>query len=123
MKPKLLMFCFFAFMAGTLLNLTIEGTALGAEEMSLVNQLTGYTNIEIQSAGVWALPKQVAGFFTHGLPKIIAWDYSYLEDGYPAIFKWTVLYAISAGVVWGIILVFISVLQGVVTSVRSLLPF
>lgn len=123
MKAQIIMFCYFAFMVGTILNLAIEGSWIGGQEVSMINQLTGYTNVEIQSAGVWAIPKQVAGFFSHGIPKLIAWDYSYLDSGFPALFKWTVLYAISAGVVFGVVQLFVPVIQGLVTSIRSLLPF
>ena len=122
MLDRLIMFCYFCFMSGTLLNLAIEGNWIGGMEVNIINQLTGYTSIEVQTAGLWAIPKQLAGFFTHGLPKLITWDYSYLESGYPAIFKWTILYAISAGVVIGIIQLFIPVIQGLVTGIRSLLP-
>lgn len=123
MRPKLIMFCYFAFMVGTLLCLTIEGSWLGDEEVGLVNQLTGYTTLEVQGAGVWSIPKQIGGFFTHGIPKLITWNYSYFDNSYAALFKWTILYAISAGVVWGVIQVFIPVLQGLITGIRTLLPF
>jgi len=61
---------------------------------------------------VLAIPKMAWGFFTHGIPKLILWDYSFLEGEW-AIVKWVILYPISAGVVYGMALVFIAALQGI----------
>lgn len=123
MRPKLIMFCYFIFILGTLFSLMIEGTWLGSEEVTFVNQMTGLTSLEIQGAGIWQVPKQIGGFITNGLPKLITWNYSYLDDGYAALFKWVFLYAISAGVVWGVVLVFIPIVQGLISGIRGLLPF
>ena len=117
MHPKLIMFCVFIFVVGTLLSLIIEGGYFGSQEVGIMNQLTGYTTLQIAGTGIWTVPKLVVGFFTHGLPKLIMWDYGFLE-GEAAIFKWIVLYPISAGVVWGIALVFIPAVQGIFGRLR-----
>lgn len=117
MTPKLIMFCVFIFFIGTILSLLIEGTWMGSAEVTVMNQLTGFTTLEVSGAGIWAIPKQIIGFFIHGLPKLIMWDYSFLS-GTASIFKWVVLYPISAGVVYGIALVFISVVQGIFGTLR-----
>ena len=121
MNPKLVMFCAFVFMIGTALSLFIEGSWFGTEEVGVVNELTGYTALQIQGSGLWAIPKQISGFMTHGLPKLIMWDYSFLE-GNAALFKWVVLYPISAGVVWGLAQVFIPAISGMLSGLRGLLP-
>lgn len=117
MTPKLIMFCVFIFMIGTILSLTIEGAWMGEEEVTVMNELTGFTTLEVSGAGIWAIPKQIIGFFTHGVPKLIMWDYSFL-DGTAAIFKWVVLFPISAGVIWGLALLFIPAIQGIFSLIR-----
>ena len=117
------MFCYFVFIVGTLLSLAVCGSWLGTEEVDTVKYLTGYTSLELSAAGAWSIPKQFAGFFTHGLPSMLTWNYPFLDSGFGAIFKWVFLYPISIGVVWGLVEVFTPVIQGIFTGIRNLLPF
>ena len=45
------------------------------------------------------------GFLTYGLPRLLWWDYSFLDGGF-LLLKWMLLYPINAGTVLGIILIF-----------------
>ncbi len=112
MGPKLLMFLVFVFTAGTLVSLTLEGGFFGSNEVSVMNELIGYNSISISGMGFFAIPKMAIGFLTHGLPKTITWDYSFLQGDW-VLFKWIMLYPISAGIVWGLTSMFIQTVQGV----------
>lgn len=119
---KLLMACYFLFIIGTIFCLMGEGGWFGTEEVSFINQMTGYSTIQIQEAGGWGFALQALGFITYGIPKMITWNYWFFDDSYAALFKWTFLYAISAGVLWSIVQVFAPVMQGVLTGLRTLWP-
>lgn len=98
MRPQYIMFLAFALIVGNLLCLIIEGGYFGAEDVTLMNYLTGYSGVE--AAGTWAVPKMIAGFFTHGFPKLIMWDFSFFSGGL-AIIKW-ILFVFSIGAIYAI---------------------
>jgi hypothetical protein len=102
----------FVFIVGTLMCLFIEGSYIGAEEVELMNQLTGYNTLQLTGTSLWEIPKLAVGFFTHGLPKMIMWDYSFFDGGW-GIVKWIFCYPISCGVVYGIGVLFKDVLTGI----------
>ena len=113
MGPKLTMFIVFVFLAGTMLCLMMEGAFFGQEEVDLVNELTGYNILQLSGTGLWSIPKMGVGFLTNGLPKIVLWDYSFLEGGWGSLFKWIVLFPVSIGVIWGIAQMFLTTVQGI----------
>ena len=110
-----MMFLAFVFIVGQLTCLFIEGSFFGQEEVDVVNSLTGYNTLQLSGGGFWNIPKLAMGFITTGLPKMIMWDYSFLDGGW-AMVKWLMLYPISIGVVWGLTMVFIGVVQGVMSA-------
>lgn len=100
----MLMFLVFTFLVGTLISLFIEGAYFGQNQMNIINALTGF-NVQEETSTVgtlFAYPKMAIGFFTVGIPKILLWDYSFLEGGWSLV-KWLLLYPISAGIVFGIV--------------------
>jgi len=118
MGPKLTMFMMFVFVLGTLVSLTLEGAWVGQQEMDLVNNMTGYSMIELQGAGFWAIPKMGWGFLTIGLPKVLLWDYSFFEGTW-SLLRWVLVGTISVACVWGIAQMFITTVQGVFSSFFS----
>lgn len=110
MSWKGIIFIVFVFFIGQAMCLLVDGTWIGTEEVSLMNSLTGYTTVEISESGILMLPKVAYGFFTEGLPKLIMWDYSFLQ-GEAEAFKWFILYPISAGVVYAMAMMVISLLR------------
>lgn len=112
MGPKLIMFLVFVFTAGTVVSLILEGGYLGNDQVSVMNELVGYNTVQVSGIGLFSIPKIAIGFLTHGLPKTITWDYSFLQGDWQ-LFKWIMLYPISAGVVWGLVSMFIQTVQGV----------
>ena len=113
MSPKLIMFCYFSFILGHILCLMLEGEWLGGSEESIVESLIGF---KITSFSGWEIPKAAVGFFTVGIPNLIMWNYSFLE-GPLAIFRISLLFAISVGVVWGFIVTFASFIYGLAGKV------
>jgi hypothetical protein len=92
------MFLAFILIMGNLFCLMLDGAWLGADDMNLMNYLTGYSNF--QSAGAWAVVTVPLGFFVHGLPKMLFWDFSFF-DGAFAIVRW-ILMIVSIGAVWAV---------------------
>lgn len=113
MHPKLVIFFAFSFVVSTMLCLFIEGSYLGAEEISVMNALTGMSLLEVSGSGGWAVPRLIAGFFTVGVPRLLLWDYSFLDSADGGLFKWIVLFPLTVGFVWGLAQVFIPVIQGI----------
>jgi len=112
MNPKLLMFVSFVFLLGTLCCLVIEGSYFGEAEIGIVNELTGYNIIQVSGAGVWSIAKMGWGFLTHGVPKMIMWDYNFFQGAY-IIIRIFLIMTLSVGVVWGITQALIPVAQGI----------
>jgi hypothetical protein len=116
------MFCVFVFIFGTLFSLIVDGVWWGADQGTVLNALAGYSVENVSGAGIWSFPMMIGSFFTVGVPRMLLWDYSYLNNAFGQIFK-LALYAISAGVIWGFFQVFIPVAQSVFSWVRSVIPW
>jgi hypothetical protein len=108
------MFVAFVFFIGTLCCLVIEGSYIGTGELDLANSLTGYNIIQVSGAGIWSIPKLAWGFMTHGLPKLIFWDFNFFQGGY-FIVRLFLIMTLSVGVVWGVIQTFLPVAQGILS--------
>ena len=102
----------FVWVLGTIVSLIIEGAWLGAEELNLMNSLTGYSVVEM--GGITGIPKMAIGFFTHGLPKLISWDYAFFT-GDLFILRIIMAVTFSGAVIWGLIQVFTPVMQGILS--------
>jgi len=98
MRPQFIMFLAFALLAGNLLCVIIDGAWLGAEDLSLIGYLTGMTNLQTASwTAIFTIP---FNFFTHGLPKLLLWDFSFFS-GSLQIIRWF-LFVISIGAIWAV---------------------
>lgn len=113
MGPKIIMFCYFCFIIGNIIGLMLEGDWLGASDKTLIETLIGF---KVTSFSGWEVPKMIAGYFTTGFPKMLLWDYSFLYGTF-GIFRITILFAISIGVVWGFAVVFASFVFGLGSKV------
>ena len=112
MSVKMMMFIVFTFITGNLLCCFIEGTYLGEETTSIINLLCGYSVTDLQSTGGMSWVSAAVGFFTTGIPRMILWDYSFLDGGWE-IFKYIFLFPITIGVVWGIVQLFTTTISGI----------
>lgn len=113
MSPKFVIFFAFSYVSSTLVCLFIEGGYFGAEELSVMNALTGISLLEVSGSGFWMIPKLISDFFTVGVPRLLLWDYSFLDTPEGGLFKWLVLLPLSVGFVWGLAVVFLSAIQGI----------
>lgn len=113
---KLIMFSYFTFLVGNILCMIIEGSYFSAEDVDMMNALTGYSVLEVSGAGVLAIPKLAGGFFTHGLPQMLLWQYSFLSGGWE-IFRWF-LFVISVGIIYPIGLLAMNIAQGIFGAIR-----
>lgn len=116
LNPKLLMFAYFAFICGHIICLMLEGDWLAGNDENVINSLLGFDLTELSSSGLMAIPKASIGFFTHGVPKLILWDYSFFYGSF-AIFRFTLCFAISIGVVWGVVTLSVNFAFGLASRV------
>ena len=90
-----------------------RGTMVKNEETNIVNNLLGY-NVATSTA-TYGSVKAMVGLgwnLLKSLPKIIAWDYSFL-DGQMAMVKYLLLWPISIGFVFSLGMMFITAIQGI----------
>lgn len=117
MSTKMMMFFAGCFFIGTFLCLILEGSGFGQQDIDVFNALTGYNVLQISGTGIWAIPKLAFGFITHGLPKLIMWDYSFFYGGY-SIFRIALIAILSVGFLWGITQAFIGIAQGMLSRLH-----
>jgi hypothetical protein len=111
MTPKFVAFLGFAWIICTFMCLVIQGTFFSDTEMNVINMLTGYNTLEL--GGLWGVPRLAIGFFTTGFPKLILWDYSFINHGSYQIIQYILIATLSTGAVWGLVSAFIGILQRV----------
>ena len=98
MRPQWITFLAFVVFASNILCAIIDGVWLANTDMNLMNYLTGYSS---WFQGIIPIVAPAVGFLTHGLPKLILWDFSFLSGGL-GILKW-ILMSISVGTIFGIV--------------------
>lgn len=108
MSVKMIMYFAWAWVICTLVCLFIEGGYFGDTEINIINQLTGYNTLEL--GGIWGIPRIIIGFFTHGFPKLITWDYSFFEGTW-ALIRIILIAVLSVGAIWGLVQLFIPIFQ------------
>ena len=120
MRPQLLMGAVAIFLIGTMLACIASGRWLLNGEVDIVKALASFNTMTVQAGGVWNAPKTI-GLYWDAIVTSLSWNYPYLESGWAFPVKF-ILWIISIGVVWGIIQVFITIIQGLVGIARTLLP-
>lgn len=121
MRPHLIMFCYGVFIIGTLLSLAYSGRWWTGAEIDIINQLNGFSIVNVEAMGGWGIPKNVIGFF-NAVVTMLAWNYPFLDNPWGLIFKMVVLYPVTLGVVITLVEVASSVIQGLAGMIRQLLP-
>lgn len=104
---KLIMFMFFGFIGCTLISRILEGAWFSATDVAIMNDLAVFRDIQI--LGLFSIPALNLSFFTEGLPHMLMWDYPFFGGTYEL--GRYILYTLSIGVVWGILVVFVGVLS------------
>lgn len=118
---RLLMFCFGVFIIGTLLAQFGAGLFWTQQEVDQINNIVGFHVVRTLAMGGWDVPKYGINWF-QAFIVIISWDYPFLDNTFGTVFKYIFLYPITFGVVFGLIQIAIGVIQGIASSIRSLLP-
>lgn len=113
MSAKMMMFVYFTFIIGSIVCLMLEGGWLDSDDQQTINDVLGF---DVADISFWGIPKVMAGFFSTGLPNLILWDYSFFYGTFE-ILRYTLCFAISAGVVWGVTTTFASFAFGIATKV------
>jgi hypothetical protein len=109
MRPQYIMFLAFCLLIGNLLCLIMDGAWLGADDVTLMSYMTGMSNLQTASwTAIFTVP---FGFFTHGLPRMLLWDFSFFS-GNMAIIRWFLM-VFSIGAIWGVSSTFFSSIQGI----------
>jgi len=105
---------FFWFL-NTLVCQMLDGAYIGATEAQIINQMAGFHTLE--SGDILAIPLLSGGFFS-GLTSMLSWDYSFLTGGF-ILLKWA-MYAVSLGIIWGILQTFIPAMMGALSNLLRL---
>ena len=111
------MFAMAIFMIGTMLACIASGRWLLDGEVNIFNSLASFNTMTVQAGGVWGVPKQVTSFFA-GIITALGWNYPFLSSPWAIILK-IPLWLISIGVVWGLVQVALTAVNGLVSAVRS----
>lgn len=100
-------------LSGTTAAAHVAGTKILNENSNVINNLLGY-NVATSAASYGSFSAVVGVFWNlvKALPKMIAWNYSYLE-GQWSLLKYFFLWPISAGFVFSLGLVFVSAVMGI----------
>ena len=108
------------FIVGTLLACIASGRWLLNGEINIFNAVASFNTMTVQAGGGWGVAKTIATYFD-AIITMLTWNYPFLSSGW-AIFVKIPLWVISFGVVWGLIQTAISAVQGIVGTIRTLIP-
>jgi len=89
-------------------------------EVNILNALMSFSTVSFSSSGAGSILTGTTAFFS-AMINVLSWNAPYLTDGWAFLIKLP-LYLISIGIVWEFRQVFLSVIQGLVGTVRSLIP-
>jgi hypothetical protein len=117
MSPKFLMACAAIFILGTILSCLCSGVWIGNDEIDIINALASFNTMSVQSGGVWNAPKTL-GTYWDATVTMFSWGYPFLDYSW-AIFVKLPLWIVSIGAVWGLIQLFVLIIQSLVTMFRG----
>lgn len=109
LTKNFVMFLAFCLLVGNLLSLIIDGLWIQPEDINIMKSLTGMNGLQTASwTSIFTVPIH---FITQGFPKLILWDYSFLQ-GQLAIIRWF-LFIISVGAIWALASMFLQAIQSI----------
>jgi hypothetical protein len=111
---------FLIFAIGTILAVLASGRWMLNGEMDIIRSLASFNTMSVQAGGVWNAPKTI-GTYWDAIVTMFSWDYPFLDNPWVFPIK-LILWTVSIGVVWGFIQLFVSIIQGLVSIVRSFSP-
>ncbi len=107
------------FFGGTILCLIASGSWLLNGEMNIINALASFNTIQLQTGGLWAVPKGLITFFS-ALVTALGWHYPFLSSPWALFVKFP-LWLVSIGVVVAFVEGSKFVIDGIIGSVRSII--
>lgn len=105
-------FLSFLFIGMTLLNRILEGNFILSSDLSIVNQMTVFKDLEVW--GFIHIPIPNVDFLTTGIPRLIKFDYTFF--GGSAGFLQYGLYSLTAAMSFGL---FIMIVVNIASSYLS----
>jgi len=103
MTNKAMNFLAMSWFISILICVVLEGSYIGSDQNSLLNQLIPLTTLNV--GGMITLPALNLNFF-QGFVRLLLWDYSFYYGGYQ-ILRWFWLAVTSPGAAWALIQSFI----------------
>lgn len=103
------MFMGFILAVGTIISLTFGGLWIGDEEVEMSNAFTVFRQAEI--LGTWSVMVPNVDFFLVGARSLMMMDFAFFSDEM-ALLQWFLYMTLGLGLMWGIYMVVISVVQG-----------
>jgi len=105
----------FMFIGMTVINRVLEGAMIGAGEITILNQLTVFRELNV--AGMFSVPVLNLEFLTVGLPRLFKWDYSFF-NGNAGLIKYF-LYSFTAAASFGLFIMMMGVIWNTIGRVRG----
>jgi len=119
LRPQLLMGSVGIFIIGTILGCICSGRWLLNGEINIINALASFHAVTLNVTGGATIPTGIIAFWD-AIVTALFWDYPFLNSPW-CIFIKIPLWLVSIGVIWALIEVFLTVFQGVVSSIRSII--
>lgn len=114
MTTKFMNFLCMCWFVSVLICLIIEGSYFGANENTVINNLSGISTLGV--GGLIGIPAFLMSF-SQGVVRLLTWDYSFYQGGYQVIrYFWMAI--LSPGAVWGISQVFVPVFANILRLFR-----
>lgn len=113
-SPAGIGFLAFCFVGMTLINRILEGAFIAANDVTILNQLTVFRDLEL--FGLFTVPVPNLSFITEGIPHLVKWDYSFF-GGNAAVFQYF-LYSLTAALSFFLFMLVLGLLYQYFSRVR-----
>src|SRR3989304_487219 len=90
-----------------------SGSKVLSESAGVLNSLMGFNvGAANASVGVTGMILETTSALRHAVPKVMLWDYSYLDNDMGTLLKLLFFFPLSAGFSWAVIMAFVYLRQG-----------
>jgi hypothetical protein len=113
------MFVFGVFIIGTILSCLCSGRWLFDGETNIIQAISSFNVVQFSAGGGWGVPKGVLDFID-AIATMLTWGYPFLQSPW-AIFVKIPLWCVSISVMWGLIELGTTVVNGIVGVARSVI--
>lgn len=107
-------FLAFLFVGFTVLNRILEGSFISAADVTVLNQLTVFKDLQIFN--LFTMPIPNLDFIITGIPRLIKWDYTFF-GGNAGIVQY-MMYSITAAVSFGLFVTVLGLLYNYFSRAR-----